>query len=334
MSQVHQPLTTVVVCAYTLDRLQLTERCLRAVLGQQPAPDQLVVVVDHNEELRARLSASFTTVEVVTSGGPRGLSGARNTGIEVALGDIVVFVDDDAEPAQGWLEAILTGFQGEETLVVGGHAVAAWESGQPAWFPDEYLWVVGCSYRGQRTSGRIRNPIGCNMAFRRAVFETVGGFDSSVGRMGTIPLGAEETELCARLHRSVPGAGIAILEDAVVRHAVPASRGRIGYFIRRCYYEGISKAVLQRLVDGSALAPEGDYVLRTLTGGTAGRLVRALRLDRPATQLRQIAVLWLGLASASIGYVHGRIRSRGLKAGPINQVAARQPADKTGASAT
>lgn len=330
MSDVVRPSSTVIVCAYTLDRLELTERCLVSVLAQDPRPDQVVAVIDHNDELRARLAETFPAVEVIANRGSQGLSGARNSGIDVALGDVIAFVDDDAEPRPGWLDGLLGAFQDEKTMVVGGLAIAAWETRQPSWFPDEYLWVVGCSYQGQRTSGRVRNPLGCNMAFRRQVFELVGAFEPAVGRLGTLPVGAEETELCIRLVRAAPDARIAIVPDAVVDHAVPAARGRIRYFMRRCFYEGVSKAVVHGLSDGAALAPEGDYVLRTLTRGTVRRLGAAIRLRRPIDQLRAIAAMWLGLAAAGVGYVYGKFRSSMTKTGPVTPVSPTRADDGPG----
>ena len=330
MSDAGQPSSTVIVCAYTLDRLELTERCLTSVLAQDPRPDQVVAVIDHNDELQAVISGRFPTVEVIANRGPQGLSEARNSGVDVARGDVIAFVDDDAEPRPGWLGALLDAFRDPKTMVVGGLAIAAWETGQPSWFPDEYLWVVGCSYQGQRTAGRIRNPLGCNMAFRREVFELVGGFEPAVGRLGSHPVGAEETELCVRLVRAKPEARIAIVSEAVVDHAVPAARGEIRYFVRRCYYEGVSKAVVHGLSDHAALVPEGDFILRTLTRGTVRRLGAAVRVHRPFDQLRAITALWLGLGAAGVGYLYGKLRSTVLKAGPVTPAASTQADDGTG----
>jgi hypothetical protein len=327
----HQGIT-VIVCAYTLERLEQVRRCLRSILDQGPPPDQLVVVVDHNEELRELLAAEFPSADIVPNAGPNGLSAARNTGIDIARHDLIAFVDDDAEPETDWLAALVGGFADARTMGVGGHAIPAWETAQPGWFPDEYLWVVGCSYAGQRTTGRVRNPIGCNMAFRREAFETVGGFSGSVGRLGTLPLGAEETEFCVRLSRAVPDARIAMVPNAVVHHAVPAGRANLGYFVRRCFYEGVSKAVLRHLSDGSALAPEGEYVLRTLTRGTWRRLGQALRLRAPGRALTSAAALWLGLGVASTGYAYGRVRGRNAQPMPVTTVAVRPPVDGSGAA--
>ena len=64
----------------------------------------------------------------------------------------------------------------------GGVAVPRWETGEPAWFPDEFAGVVGCTYRGlPEQRAPIRNPIGANMSFRRAAFDEAGGFRTASG---------------------------------------------------------------------------------------------------------------------------------------------------------
>jgi len=302
---------TVIVCAYSLGRLTLTQRCITAVMAQSPAPDQVIAVVDHNDGLLAALTERFPSIDVVPSTGPRGLSGARNTGIDRATGDIVAFIDDDAEPEPGWLAGLSAAFEDPRVVIAGGRATPVWARAQPRWFPDELLWIVGCSYRGQPASGDVRNPLGCNMAFRRTVFETAGTFDPGMGRIGTLPIGCEETELCVRAKERIPDGRIVLVDGAVVRHHVPAERASIRYALRRSFYEGVSKAALAALVRDDALSTERGYVVRTVGRGAVSRLARAVRLAQPLAALAQIGVLGLSVAAATIGYLYGRVRLRG-----------------------
>ncbi|EQD33462.1 glycosyl transferase family 2, partial [mine drainage metagenome] len=66
--------------------------------------------------------------------------------------------------------------------------------------------MVGCSYLGQPEQvSEVRNLLGSNMSVRREVFERVGMFSDSLGRLGKNPTGCEETELCIRAAHGVPG---------------------------------------------------------------------------------------------------------------------------------
>ena len=149
--------------------------------------------------------------------------------------------------------------------------LADWSSpGRPAWLPEEFLWVVGCSYRGQpEVKAEVRNPIGANMSFRRSAFDQAGLFDSSVGRTFTSsrPLGCEETEFSIRLRRLSPGARIIYEPQAVVYHHVDQSRATWRYFLGRCRAEGCSKARVSRLSGASAALSSERTTLLTRSSG-------------------------------------------------------------------
>ena len=81
-------------------------RAVASVQAQQPAPNEVILVVDHNPELLARLAEALPGVRVVPNTSERGSSGARNTGVALATGEIVAFLDDDAVAQPGWLAAL------------------------------------------------------------------------------------------------------------------------------------------------------------------------------------------------------------------------------------
>jgi GT2 family glycosyltransferase len=302
------PTATVVICAFADDRLELTVGCVEAALAQSPAPDEVIVVVDSNPQLLRLLSQRLSAdVTVIPNAGTHGLSSARNTAISRAKSDVIAFLDDDAHPHPGWLAGLLAAFHDRLVVGAGGRAVANWDSGQPSWFPDAFLWVVGCSYEGQPDSGSVRNPLGCNMAFRREVFERAGGFDPQMGRLGSLPLGCEETELCIRASREMPGSEIVLVPGASIDHWVPNSRAEPRYLLRRCYYEGISKALVRTLGDTRSLDTERDYVAKTLTITIASALLKLLTgPDRRGAGGRILAVIG-GLGAASAGYAVGAV---------------------------
>ena len=85
-----------------------TLAAVASTAGQRLAPREIVMVVDHNRPLYERLRAALPDVMVVENREARGLSGARNTGIALAGGEVVAFLDDDADRAPDWLR-YLTG---------------------------------------------------------------------------------------------------------------------------------------------------------------------------------------------------------------------------------
>ena len=203
---------SVVVCVYTEKRLPQIRMALDSIRCETTPPWQLIVVADHNTALGDRITVEYPGIQVISNEFERGLSGARNTGIERSDGDVVVFIDDDARAHPRWLETLLAPYGDASVLGVGGLVLADWGSScKPAWFPEEFLWVVGCSYRGlPDEKAEVRNPIGANMSFRRAAFAQAGLFDSSVGRTfaSSRPLGCEETEFSIRLRCLSPNARI------------------------------------------------------------------------------------------------------------------------------
>jgi glycosyltransferase involved in cell wall biosynthesis len=298
---------SVVICAYTEARFDALVTCVQALMQETLQPRELIVVVDHNEALLIRARNTFGGALVVANEHGPGLSGARNTGVGHSTGGIVAFLDDDARPEPPWLEALAAAFDDPDVVGAGGVALPEWvEGGRPAWLPAEMYWVVGCSYIGLPTEvAEIRNPIGANMAFRREALRDAGGFVEGIGRVGTVPLGCEETELAIRIRRMTRGV-VLHLPDARVSHRVTASRVTWRYFLSRCWAEGLSKALVARYAGPrAALASERAYALRTLPLGVARGIRDAIRGD--AAGLARAAAIVTGLVVTTIGYLRGRL---------------------------
>lgn len=298
---------TVVICAYTSARWGMLLDVIESVRNQTVAPDQVVVVIDHNEDLYERLIEIVDDVTVVESTGLPGLSGARNTGVELSESDIVAFLDDDAEAAPDWLERLVALYDDPDVLAVGGKVVPLWESGRPGYFAEELDWIVGCSHRGlPRVASEVRNVIGANMSFRSEVLRQVGGFNQSLGRKGALPLGCEETEICIRSTMGSPGSRIVYEPAALVRHHVPADRGTVRYMLSRSWSEGISKAQVSHIVGQKrALGPERRYVRSILPRAVFSGIRDWSRGANPQG-LGQAGSVLAVLAITSAGYLRGR----------------------------
>ena len=311
------PTVSVVICAYTEQRWDDVLAAVRSVQAQSLPPLEVLLVVDHNPALLARLADELPEVRVVANQEQRGLSGGKNTGVALSKGDVVAFLDDDAVAEPDWLRAMVAGYARPEVIGVGGTTLPLWETGRPAWFPPEFDWVVGCTFVG-REPGPVRNLLGGNASFRREVFDVAGGFPTDIGRTAAVsrPLGCEETEFCIRVAQNMPGTVFLYEPGAVIWHRAPAARERFSYFRSRCYAEGLSKALVTRSV-GSAdgLASERTYTAVTLRRGVLHGLRDGIRGDRAA--LARSGAIVTGLGAAAWGYAVGRVRSRRASASPV-----------------
>lgn len=301
---------SVVVCSYTTERWDDLCRAVDSVLTEDAPSLQVVLVIDHNDELFARAAHRFageSRIMLCRNAGTRGLSDARNTGVEAADGEVVAFLDDDAAVQPGWSRALLSHYDDPRVIGVGGHAAPVWPQGRPRWMPAEFDWVVGCSYVGQPEGvARVRNPLGCNMSLRRSVFTDIGGFRPEVGRVGSVPVGGEETELFLRLRTRRPADRVLLDPDAAVRHWVSADRATPRYFLSRCYHEGLSKAVVTRLAaTPGSLDSEQSYATRVLPRAVAREAVSPRRGGR-----RRAAMMVLGLGATTAGYLRGTLIRR------------------------
>ncbi|MFJ9819774.1 glycosyltransferase family 2 protein [Streptomyces sp. NPDC101151] len=315
------PDISVVICVYTEDRWEDILAAVSSVRAQSYPALETLLVVDHNQALLDRLAREYKEYEkgtaagdirVLANAGPRGLSAGRNTGIAASHGEVIAFLDDDAVAERDWLGRFAEGYADPRVLAVGGRTLPIWASGRrPAWFPEEFDWVVGCTYRGLPPGlVRVRNVLGGNASFRRTAFEAAGGFATGIGRDGDRrPLGCEETELCIRLTRARPDAVLLIDDRAVIHHRVPAAREHFAYFRTRAYAEGLSKALVARSVGADkGLESERRYTTRVLPAGVARGLRDAL-LARPGGAGRAGAIV-AGVLTAAGGYVVGSMRAR------------------------
>ncbi|MCH9734868.1 MAG: glycosyltransferase [Actinomycetia bacterium] len=305
---------SAVVCAYNDARRELLDNSIEAILAQLGAEDQLVVVIDFNDELFDRISAQYgSRAKVVPNANERGICGARNSGIEASNGDVVAFVDDDAQVQPGWLEGLRENYRNPVVAGVGGNAQPVWPIERPPWFPSEFDWVVGCSHRGLPVDPTpVRNLLGCNMSFRRTALDNVGGFNSAVGQVGTSLDRCDETELCIRLNQKSP-ASLLLLDPGVkVRHWVSDERTRPGYFLRRCFWEGLSKQRLSAMVGSSdALSTERKYTFTVLPMGFARGLLESVKSPgKRLAFLGQSAALVVGLTATTFGYLYSLMESK------------------------
>ena len=305
----------VVVCTASAEREALLRACVQSLISGIRAPDEILVVVDQNPALLTQLGRWLPpTARLLRTERP-GNSEARNVGIHAATSDVVAFIDDDAAAEAGWLSSLIEPFEPPQHLLGAGGAVVPQWATDRRWLPDELLWLVGCTYGGHREDpGPIRNPIGCNMAFRRRELVAIGGFAADFGKRGDALVICDETEVALRLERAYGQGRIRYVPAARVHHFVPAAR--IGWkpLVLRCVSEGLSKGRLHRLYRGAALSAERSYVRRVLMQGVPALLVRGLlRCDRRSL-LGGLAIV-VSLAVTAAAFVAGAVTAARSGAG-------------------
>jgi GT2 family glycosyltransferase len=294
----HAPSASVVICTYSTDRWDDFRAAVRSVLDQVDDPADVVLVVDHNVALAEAVRVEFPECTTAPNRYGPGLSGARNTGVLAARHGLVLFLDDDAVAAPGWLGAHVRAYGDAGVVGTAGLVLPAWDGGgPPPWWPTPFDWVVGCNDQRVAPSGEaVRNPTGANMGFRRAEILRAGGFSDRLGRTSAQAAGCEETELAIRITQRSPGSRIVSVPDAVCRHRVPEARVTWRYFRARCLAEGRSKAVVSRLTGlEAATGTERGYAAKTLPVAVATAVRRR--------KLRRAMAIVAGLCFAAAGFL-------------------------------
>jgi glycosyltransferase involved in cell wall biosynthesis len=228
---------------------------LRGTLGSlamlQTRKPWEVIVVDNNSRdstpsVVRELTTSYPVALRYLFEPVPGRSAALNTGIAAAQGSVIVTTDDDVRVEPDWLDHAGHAIDALRCDYVGGRVLPIWGAPRPSWLPDRpsrhWAVIALLDYGPDPIELTTRMPLGVNMAFRREVFDMVGGWDPRVGRKAGTLLGQEVREWCIRARaRGVRGC---YAPELVVRHIIPASRLTKRYFRRWFYWRGISRALL------------------------------------------------------------------------------------------
>jgi len=251
--------------AQLLDSLLVQAGPLEVVLVDSESRDRTVEIA----EAYARRSPE--RLRVVSQPGSRGIG--RNRGVRESRGEWVAFIDGDCFADTGWLRALRGGLS--RSPVVAGRTVTV---GKSTYGHLERVELFQSGYDVTYPS--------CNLAYRRELFERLGGFDPRF-------ITAEDIDLNLRAVRS--GASIEYVPDALVYHHV---RGTLVRFLYQAFWNGYGRKQLtekqgslwgryrvRRLASGQRtviawarlVAAFAGYTTRILTGGGA-------RLTPEATQ--------------------------------------------------
>ncbi|MEV0294811.1 glycosyltransferase [Nocardia sp. NPDC050710] len=323
--------TTVSVVVCTLGRADTLPTAVRAVLHGQARPAHEVIVVDNDPASGAtrRALAGFDDPRLrIVAEARRGVSWARNTGLDVAVGDVVAFTDDDVEVEPDWLLRLAAVFDADpacEIACVTGLVVPA-DLGLPVhlWFEQSsgfergyrpMVWEPGA---GSTLLDRLREheplavrgrrgpafPIagsefgsGNNMALRRETLCGLGGFDTALGT-GAPARGGEDLDIFRRV--VLAEYAVVYQPAAVVRHH---HRATVAQLRKQMYDYGVGMCA--NVVRHATRGPrELAQTVRVLPGGVRMLLDPGSDKNCGKTAEYPASLTWIELAGYAAGPVH------------------------------
>ena len=201
---------SVVISTYNrADRLPIA---LEALARQSGDVSHEIIVVDNNSTdetaaLVQRAAASSSGRIRYIFEGRQGLSYGRNAGIAAARGDIIALTDDDVRVADDWLLQVDAAFRAHpEVDYIGGRVLPHWLATPPRWLTQAHWAPLALQDygAGPMLTGRERAIclVGANLTFRRQVFERVGLFTPSLGRIKEGIGSTEDHDMQLRLWRA------------------------------------------------------------------------------------------------------------------------------------
>ncbi len=182
------PHISVVVCTY--NGAATIRDTMEGLLRLDYRSYEVIVVDDGSTDATASIVREYGFRLISTEN--RGLSNARNTGMQAAQGEIVAYIDDDAYPSPHWLMCLAFAFQHTDHVGVGGPHIAFAGDGPIA---DCVAKASGKPIPVQLVACEVERIQGCNMAFRRTTLLSIGGFDPQFRTAG------DDIDVCRRLQQ-------------------------------------------------------------------------------------------------------------------------------------
>jgi O-antigen biosynthesis protein len=227
-AEVVLPRVSVVVCSFNGART--LRDCLDGLLALDYPDFEVIVVDDGSMDGTGEIAAEYPVRLITTEN--RGLSSARNTGLEAATGEVVAYIDDDARPDPHWLQYLVRTFGDGDWAAVGGPNLAPATDGRIA---DCVANAPGGPIHVLLSDREAEHIPGCNMAFRRSTLQELGGFDPQFRVAG------DDVDVCWRLQAR--GARIGFSPSALVWHH---RRRSVGAYLAQQRDYGAAESLLAR----------------------------------------------------------------------------------------
>jgi len=202
-AQTGWPRISVIVCTHNGSRT--IRECLSGLEKLDYPAAEVIVVDDGSTDDTATVARQFDFRLITIA--HSGLAAARNTGLEAASGEIVAYIDDDAWPDPHWLKYLALTFDHCKCAGAGGPNIRPPTCDMVA---DSVANSPGAPTHVMITDTEAEHIPGCNMAFRKAALQALGGFDPHFRTAG------DDVDVCWRLRAA--GLTLAFSPAAIVNH--------------------------------------------------------------------------------------------------------------------
>ncbi len=248
------PITiTVAICTHN-PAMDIFTRCLEALRGQIGIPPQTeLLVVDNASQPSLTLPPEFVTlpgfssVRVVREE-RLGLSHARYRALQEAVGEVVIFVDDDNFLRPDYL-AVTARFMAEhpQAGAIGGRCLGVYQSTPPAWL-DAVAAYLAIYEHGDKPFCLHEPgwwaPAGAGMVVRRdPALKAFAKPMFLVDRQGKSLSSGGDTEICYRISRQ--GHELWYVPELALEHYMPVARLDPAYLLKLARGIGQSQAILE-----------------------------------------------------------------------------------------
>lgn len=303
---------SIVVSAYSFNRLKDLIEVIDAIQNQSYKPFELNLIIDKDERLfnavKEHISINkFENTNVIFNKENNGLSYSRNVGVLNSTGKIIAFIDDDAIPDINWAKNIVETFHNDsEVGAIAGEIIPLWEHKNMCWFPKELHWMISCSY--VMTPCEIQDVdrgFGANMAFLKELIVKAGMFDTNLGINGNRWIGGEDTKMFLSVKEY--GKRVVFNPYAIVHHKIYSSRIEFRNIAKRSFNGGLSVSVLKNYIDyNPKKSTENSYLKQLLFEFYPKSFMKLLMVPTINT-IKQISAVSCVIFCEIVGYSYGKV---------------------------
>lgn len=233
----------------------------------------------------------------------QGSSYARNKGVELAQGEIVVFLDDDEIVPANWLAELLKPYADDERIAcIGGRIIPVFPNDTyPSWYSKEIQgFFGGVDHGAQIHEVDFSHEYigGGNMSFKRQVIIEAGMFNVHLGVIGASSYSGEENELAQRIQNR----GLKVLYNplAITHHLIERERISKQFLRKRCFQSGRSEMMYNPLSFGSPFPLLVEHIF--ILGKSLASYVISIPKSEASMMKASLAI------SRSLGKIAGCIR--------------------------